>query len=298
MYTEIKTYRWNFGSLLYPSVNQHIYEVESHTQNLVQNLFSRGMRLSDYSVPANGDCLLIAAMRAHSGNSANDGAQLRRNLIHILNPNNPDSQIYRDLFVQFYGTDNEYRQQYHNFQHRIHGYFNSRLFDFLPLIVSDILNRPILIFDSFINASPSVIVGPNAQNSNNMIIEPIIIARNAATVHYENVVHINPNNVKQKPKNKNAKKSSNKNAFNKINKHNIANAIIDIKTTTSSVNHKIGRRSTGVSFCAVNDIKCTHRYENNKYLLILLLLLCNHLKQKNNKHIQIWKQYPKSLCKF
>ncbi len=259
----------------YPQYGYSQYEIDAHTDNLQQLLLSNNLRMSDSAVPKNGDCLLISSYRAHMNDYTNDGSFLRNQLIQILNPDNPESEVYRNNYILYFGNENAYAQQYENFVNRSQGYWNSRLFDLMPHIISDVLNRPILIFDSSPNSDPYLIIGHNLQASEHFEHEPILIARNQAIAHYENVSPITVANASKQ------KKITIDPGIKYMNT-NSAKTPVNIP----SCNRKIGSRVSGITYCQNNNIKRVHRYENKTFLLILLLIIWHQTHNQQNENVR------------
>eukprot|EP01083_Nonionella_stella_P253123 871319_1 len=142
----------------------------------------------------------------------------------------------------------------------------SNLFDLLPYAISDLFNRPIFVFNSHLDSPPSLIIGPAAVSSSLFRNQPIIIARNHALNHYENVEPLDSNMQTF---------FSKRNPLTIFTGPKADNVRISQRSVVTSIaSHKlIGVRPTSAAYAAMHNIKHEHALENNSFFRILVMVM-------------------------
>ena len=177
---------------------------------------------------------------------------------------NPSTNDSFNNYLRIYGGDYDaYMNDLNNLINRAPGYYDTALFDVIPFVISDIYRRPILIWTSYVNSIPTLALGPQMQNSDNLNSEILQIAQNAAENHYYNIQPIASTvcTISKPPRKKRKLNINTKNVV----KHEHLN---DVKSK-----HSIGMVKNTNNFMNANNILTKNKWDNNKFLEILYFCL-------------------------
>ena len=193
-----------------------------------------------------------------------DGQTLRENVLKLLNPNNPASQVYINMYIRSGGNMHQFNQDLNRIRFRESSFWDSLLFDIIPFVISDIYNQPLLIWQSYINSFPIVIIGPNSRQTSDINIEFIQIARNAALNHYFNIENDNSPNIDIQHKIKSPPLKKQK-----------------LIMSSKKKCHQFGQRVSGLEYMKTNNVYIKNKYDNLDFIWILYLcLICYQIKKK------------------
>eukprot|EP01083_Nonionella_stella_P013057 36842_1 len=230
----------------YPTEQYSVFADTSHTVYLNNILERNGLQLHREAVPAAGDCLFISSEREYHQDYHRNGEQLRNSVISLLHPNNQASAVYYRMYETAGGNREQYFADLRALITRSDTFWDSLLMDIVPFIISDVYLRPVLIWQSYPDALPVLLLGPEARGAVEIEFEPLSIARHAIENHYYNVQTTQRSSSSSPPKKK------------------------------RKLNPSKSKYINSEKYMESNNAFIRNPYDNNTYLFILYLCVLFH----------------------
>lgn len=215
---------------------------------------------------------------------------MRANVVEALRltPESEMQNTYLQMYIRIGGNRRRYLDDLNLLITRGHNYWNSLLFDIIPFAISDVLQRPILIFSSHHDSWPILVMGENMRRNVNADPQYLQIALNSAQNHYYNVRsqqsrndHIKARKKRKLSEMENAPMQNNEKRLkheklpnNQKNKPLVGVETVEKKQRYMPEYDKSKYKSDN-EFVKMNRIFIRSRYDNDTFLLILYYVLFN-----------------------
>lgn len=238
----------------FPRINPSLqcnYIREAHTNHLDKLLESNNLcRMS--AVPIN----IFQAVQRSCGIRGNlSGNDLWNKCVSALRVN----EQYRYMYYRIAGSECDFDKQLHDLDH--FDKLDEKMHNLMLFVISDEINRPLLIWSSYVHSVPMLFIGENLRRSKNACANFVQIAFNASTGKYHNIKRIKEikrKSVKQQSISKNEDTKPSKRR--KLNPNN-----------GDKPNYMNGRE-----YFQSQNIPIRNKYDNEIFLWLIYLCLIHH----------------------